>query len=101
MKEIFRKKQDELKNICKRTFMERPSQSETQSEIDNILNQINAGEHRTGIPMTSSPMIGLWKMHGKLTPLISLKSWMSKYLRTRMIGLERWLEEYNMNENRY
>lgn len=40
MKELFLKKQIELEEICNRSHMEIPS----QSEMDNIMNLINSGK---------------------------------------------------------
>lgn len=39
MKELFFKKQNELKEICNKSHMEIP----LQSEIDNLINLINSG----------------------------------------------------------
>lgn len=40
MKELFIKKQNELKEICNKSHMEIPM----QSEMDNIINLMNSGE---------------------------------------------------------
>lgn len=46
MKELFLKKQIELEEICNRSHMEIPS----QSEMDNIMNLINSGKMKFCFP---------------------------------------------------
>ncbi|KAI3842490.1 hypothetical protein MKX03_035097 [Papaver bracteatum] len=94
MKELFHKKQDELKDICKRTHMEMPS----QSEIDNILNQINAGEiDHTDLLKIMDERISKAKEEAYSRQVIMEK--VDKWMLSR--DEECWLEEYNMDENRY
>lgn len=94
MKELFLKKQIELKEICKRSHMEIPS----QSEMDNILKLINSGEIDHADLLAS--------MDGQISKAkeeaCSRKDIMEKVEKWIVsCDEERWLEEYSRDENRY
>ncbi|MCL7051122.1 hypothetical protein MKW94_021729 [Papaver nudicaule] len=94
MNELFLKKQDELKDIYKRTHMEIPS----QSEIDNILNLINAGEidHTDLLKIMDEQILKAQEeAYSRQVIMEKVDKWMSSR------DEECWLEEYNMDENRY
>ncbi|XAR48172.1 hypothetical protein NMG60_11030906 [Bertholletia excelsa] len=94
MKELFLKKQFELKEICSRSHMEIPS----QSEMDNLVNLINSGEIDHADLLTSMDnQISRAKEEASSRMVIMevVEKWMSA------CNEERWLEEYSMDENRY
>ncbi|KAJ4973497.1 hypothetical protein NE237_006671 [Protea cynaroides] len=94
MKELFNKKQIELEEICKRTHMEIPS----QSEMDNILNLLNSGEIDHADLLTSmDEQISRAKEEAFSRQAImeKVEKWMLA------CDEESWLEEYNMDEKRY
>ncbi|XP_062157075.1 65-kDa microtubule-associated protein 8 isoform X2 [Alnus glutinosa] len=94
MKELFLKKQNELEEICNKSHMEIPS----QSEMDNIINLLNSGEiDHADLLMSMDEQITRAKEEAS-----SRKSIMEKVERWMMArDEERWLEEYNRDENRY
>ncbi|XP_043707327.1 65-kDa microtubule-associated protein 8 [Telopea speciosissima] len=94
MKELFLKKQIELEEICKRTHMEIPS----QSEMDNILNLLNSGEIDHADLLTSMDE----HISRAKEEATSRKAIMEKVEKWMLVcDEERWLEEYSMDENRY
>ncbi|XP_059447684.1 65-kDa microtubule-associated protein 8 [Corylus avellana] len=94
MKELFLKKQNELEEICNKSHMEIPS----QSEMDNIINLLNSGEiDHADLLMSMDEQITRAKEEAS-----SRKAIMEKVERWMMArDEERWLEEYNRDENRY
>ncbi|XP_065873332.1 65-kDa microtubule-associated protein 8 [Euphorbia lathyris] len=94
MKELFFKKQNELESICSKTHMEIPS----QAEMDNIINLINSGEiDHADLLMSMDEQISKAKEEAS-----SRKEIMEKVERWILARDEElWLEEYNMDENRY
>lgn len=94
MKELFLKKQLELKEICSRSHMEIPS----QAEMDNISNLINSGEIDHADLLTSMDgQIFRAKEAASSRKIIMEK--VEKWMTAR--EEERWLEEYDTDENRY
>ncbi|KAK6930824.1 hypothetical protein RJ641_002617 [Dillenia turbinata] len=94
MKELFLKKQIELEEICKRTHMEIPS----RSEMDNIINLINNGEiDYADLLMSMDEQISRATEEASSRQVIMEK--VEKWMLAR--EEERWLEEYNRDENRY
>ncbi|XP_042497775.1 65-kDa microtubule-associated protein 8 [Macadamia integrifolia] len=94
MKELFLKKQIELEEICKRTHMEIPS----QSEMDNILNLLNSGEIDHADLLTSMDE----QISRAKEEATSRKAIMEKVDKWMLAcDEERWLEEYSRDENRY
>lgn len=94
MKELFLKKQIELEDICHKTHMEIPS----RSEMDNIMNLINSGEiDHADLLMSMDEQIAKAKEEASSRKVIMEK--VEKWVIAR--DEERWLEEYNMDENRY
>ncbi|KAF3968515.1 hypothetical protein CMV_007603 [Castanea mollissima] len=94
MKELFHKKQNELEEICNKSHMEIPS----QSEMDNITNLIKTGEiDHADLLMSMDEQISRAKEEAS-----SRKAIMEKVERWMLArDEERWLEEYNRDENRY
>ncbi|XP_071736411.1 65-kDa microtubule-associated protein 8 [Rutidosis leptorrhynchoides] len=94
MKELIIKKQTELEEICRRSHMKVPS----VSEMDHVVNSINRGE---------MDYVDLLKnMDEKIAraedEALSRKMIMEKVEKWALArDEERWLEEYNMDENRY
>lgn len=94
MKELFFKKQHELEEICNKSHMEIPS----QSDMDNIINLINSGEiDHADLLMSMDEQISRAKEEASSRKAIMEK--VEKCMLAR--DEERWLEEYNMDENRY
>lgn len=94
MKELFLKKQIELEDICHKTHMEIPS----RSEMHNIMNLINSGEiDHADLLMSMDEQIAKAKEEASSRKVIMEK--VEKWVIAR--DEERWLEEYNMDENRY
>ncbi|KAF8390641.1 hypothetical protein HHK36_025168 [Tetracentron sinense] len=94
MKELFLKKQIELEEICKRTHMEIPS----QSEMDSIMYLINSGEiDHAELLISMDEQISRAKEEACSRKAImeKVEKWMLS------CDEERWLEEYNRDENRY
>ncbi|XP_047333091.1 65-kDa microtubule-associated protein 8 [Impatiens glandulifera] len=94
MKDLFIKKKTELKEICKRSHMEIPS----RSEIDNIVNLINSGviDHEDLLTSMDN-QIARAKEEAFSRQVIMEK--VEKWMTAR--EEERWLEEYNRDDNRY
>nr|XP_023899773.1 65-kDa microtubule-associated protein 8 [Quercus suber] len=94
MKELFHKKQNELEEICNKSHMEIPS----QSEMDNITNLIKTGEiDHADLLMSMDEQISRAKEEASSRKAIMEK--VEKWMLAR--DEERWLEEYNRDENRY
>ncbi|KAK9104154.1 hypothetical protein Scep_020998 [Stephania cephalantha] len=94
MKELFVKKQKELEEICKKSHMEVPS----QSEMDNIMNLITSGAiGHADLLMTMDEQISKAREEAFSRKAIMEK--VEKWMISR--EEERWLEEYSMDENRY
>ncbi|XP_052184244.1 65-kDa microtubule-associated protein 8 isoform X2 [Diospyros lotus] len=94
MKELFFRKQFELEEICNRSHMEIPS----QSEMDKIINLMNSGEiDHADLLMSMDDQISKAKEEASSRKVIMEK--VEKWMAAR--GEERWLEEYSMDENRY
>ncbi|KAK3443328.1 hypothetical protein EUGRSUZ_B03489 [Eucalyptus grandis] len=94
MRELFLKKQNELEGICNRSHMEVPS----RSEIDNILNLINSGNiDHADLLMSMDEQIARAEEEASSRNIIMEK--VEKWISAR--DEERWLEEYNRDENRY
>ncbi|XP_041014252.1 65-kDa microtubule-associated protein 8-like [Juglans microcarpa x Juglans regia] len=94
MKELFLKKQNELEEICNKTHMEIPS----QSDMDNIINLINSGEiDHADLLMSLDEQISRAKEEAFSRKVIMEK--VEKWILAR--DEELWLEEYNTDENRY
>ncbi|XP_009372291.2 65-kDa microtubule-associated protein 8 [Pyrus x bretschneideri] len=94
MKELFFKKQNELKEICNKSHMEIP----LQSEIDNLINLINSGEiDHADLLMSLDQQISRAKEEAssRMTIMEKVEKWMLAR------DEERWLEEYSRDENRY
>ncbi|KAJ4847197.1 hypothetical protein Tsubulata_007718 [Turnera subulata] len=94
MKELFFKKQHELEQICNKSHMEIPS----QTEMDNIINLINSGEiDHADLLMSMDEQISRAKEEASSRMAIMEK--VEKWMLAR--DEERWLEEYSMDQNRY
>ncbi|KAF5182302.1 65-kDa microtubule-associated protein [Thalictrum thalictroides] len=94
MKELFIKKQRELEDICRKTHMDMP----LQSEMDNIMNLINSGEiGHAELMKTMDGQISRAKEEASSRNSIMEK--VEKWMLSR--DEERWLEEYSMDQNRY
>ncbi|KAJ0969196.1 hypothetical protein J5N97_022073 [Dioscorea zingiberensis] len=94
MKELFLKKKVELEEICKKSHMEMPS----STEMDHIMKLILSGEMDHADLLTSMDE----RIYRAREEACSRKDIMEKV--ERWMGActeERWLEEYNMDENRY
>ncbi|KAH7664100.1 Microtubule-associated protein MAP65/Ase1/PRC1 protein [Dioscorea alata] len=94
MKELFLKKKVELEEICKKSHMEMPS----STEMDHIMKLIISGEMDHADLLTSMDE----RIYRAREEACSRKDIMEKV--ERWLGAcneERWLEEYNMDENRY
>ncbi|KAJ0638101.1 putative microtubule-associated protein, MAP65/Ase1/PRC1 [Helianthus annuus] len=94
MKELLVKKQSELENICRRSHMEVPP----LSEMDHIVNSIKRGE------MDYADLLN--RMDEQIAKAgdeaLSRKTIMEKVEKWALArDEERWLEEYNMDDNRY
>ncbi|PIA40209.1 hypothetical protein AQUCO_02500125v1 [Aquilegia coerulea] len=94
MKELFIKKQRELEEICRKTHMDMP----LQSEMDNIMNLIKSGE--IGHAELMKTMDGqISRATEEASSRKSIMEKVEKWMLSR--DEERWLEEYNMDQNRY
>ncbi|KAI9126022.1 hypothetical protein K1719_003440 [Acacia pycnantha] len=94
MRERFLKKQEELGLICKISHMEIP----TQSEINNIFNLMNSGEiEHSDLLKSMDEQISRAKEEAASRKAIMEK--VEKWILA--CDEERWLEEYNRDENRY
>ncbi|KAG9445984.1 hypothetical protein H6P81_012112 [Aristolochia fimbriata] len=94
MKELFLKKNAQLEEICKKSHMEIPS----QSEMDNIINLINSGEiDHEDLLASMDEQISKAKEEASSRKDImeKVEKWMVS------CDEERWLEEYMRDENRY
>ncbi|XP_010540406.1 PREDICTED: 65-kDa microtubule-associated protein 8 [Tarenaya hassleriana] len=92
-KEIFLKKQNELENICNRSHMETPS-----TDMGNIMNLVDSGEiDHADLLSTMNEKIARAKEEASSRKGIieKVEKWISA------CDEERWLEEYNQDENRY
>ncbi|KAL7093936.1 hypothetical protein ACP275_11G070400 [Erythranthe tilingii] len=94
MKEFFFKQQVELEDICSRSHMEIPS----RSEMEKLTNQINSGEiDHAEILSSMDEQISRAREEAASRKVIMEK--VEKWILAR--DEERWLEEYNRDENRY
>ncbi|KAK4488763.1 hypothetical protein RD792_004548 [Penstemon davidsonii] len=94
MKEFFFKKQIELEEICSRSHMEIPS----RSEMEKIITQINSGEiDHTDLLTSMDEQISRADEEASSRKVIMEK--VEKWILAR--DEERWLEDYNRDENRY
>ncbi|KAL3835687.1 hypothetical protein ACJIZ3_010423 [Penstemon smallii] len=94
MKEFFFKKQIELEEICSRSHMEIPS----RSEMEKIITQINSGEiDHTDLLTSMDEQISRADEEASSRKVITEK--VEKWILAR--DEERWLEDYNRDENRY
>ncbi|KAF4378824.1 hypothetical protein F8388_006275 [Cannabis sativa] len=94
MKELFFKKQNELKEICNRSHMEIPS----RAEMNNIINLINSGEiDHADLLVSMDEQISKAKEEASSRKAIMEKA--ERWMLAR--DEERWLEEYSRDENRY
>ncbi|KAK9108477.1 hypothetical protein Syun_024488 [Stephania yunnanensis] len=94
MKELFLKKQTELVDICVRTHMEMPP----QSELDKITELINSGviNHDDLLKNMDEQIIRAKDEAFSRKPIMEkVEKWMLS------CDEERWLEEYARDENRY
>ncbi|KAJ8451524.1 hypothetical protein Cgig2_018158 [Carnegiea gigantea] len=94
MKELFLRKQFELQEICCKSHMEIPS----QSEMENITHLVDSGTIDLVDLLTSmDEQIARAKEEASSRKVImeKVENWMVA------CDEERWLEEYNMDENRY
>ncbi|KAL5725509.1 hypothetical protein ACHQM5_008646 [Ranunculus cassubicifolius] len=94
MKELFLKKQRDLEEICRKTHMGMPS----QSDMDSIMELVKSGE------IGHAELLKTMDEHiyNAKEEALSRKSIMEKVERWMSSrDEERWLEEYNMDENRY
>ncbi|KAM1859729.1 hypothetical protein ACFX13_011994 [Malus domestica] len=94
MKELFFKKQNELKEIRNKSHMEIPS----QSEIDNLINLINSGEIDHADLLTSMDQ-QISRAKEEASSRMTIMEKVEKWVLAR--DEERWLEEYSRDENRY
>ncbi|KAK4265038.1 hypothetical protein QN277_026141 [Acacia crassicarpa] len=94
MREIFFEKQEELGLICKKSHMGIP----TQSEMNNIFNLMNSGEiEHSDLLKSMDEQISRAKEEAASRKAIMEK--VEKWILA--CDEERWLEEYNRDENRY
>ncbi|KAL3649882.1 hypothetical protein CASFOL_006285 [Castilleja foliolosa] len=94
MKEFFYKKQVELEEICSRSHMEIPS----RAEMEKIISQINSGEiDHTDLLTSMDEQISRAEEESASRKVIMEKA--EKWILA--CDEERWLEEYNRDENRY
>ncbi|CAA2991400.1 65-kDa microtubule-associated 8 [Olea europaea subsp. europaea] len=94
MKEFFFKKQAELEEICSRSHMEIPS----KSEMEKIINQLNSGEIDHADLLTSMDE-QISKAEEEAFSRKAIMEKVEKWILAR--DEERWLEDYNRDENRY
>ncbi|GMY26507.1 65-kDa microtubule-associated protein 8-like [Fagus crenata] len=94
MKELFLKKQNELEEICNKSHMEIPS----QSEMDNITSLINSGEIDHADLLTSMDE-QILRAKEEASSRKAIMEKVEKWMLAR--DEERWLEEYSRDENRY
>ncbi|CAI9093212.1 OLC1v1028655C1 [Oldenlandia corymbosa var. corymbosa] len=94
MKELFLRKQLELEEICNQSHMEIPS----RSEMENMMKLINSGEiDHAYLLMSMDAQISKAEEEAS-----SRKPIMEKVEKWILASEEeRWLEEYNRDENRY
>ncbi|KAL6186341.1 hypothetical protein ACLB2K_042461 [Fragaria x ananassa] len=93
-KELFLKKQNELKEICNKSHMEIP----VQAKMDNIINLLNSGEiDHADLVMSMDQQISRAEDEAcsRKTIMEKVEKWMLA------CDEERWLEEYGRDENRY
>ncbi|KAK9074620.1 hypothetical protein SSX86_007218 [Deinandra increscens subsp. villosa] len=96
MKELLVKKQTELETICRRSHMEVPPTPLT--EMDHILNLVKCGEmDYADILRSMDEQIA--KAEGESLSRKMIIEKVEKWGLAR--DEERWLEEYNMDDNRY
>ncbi|KAJ0436084.1 putative microtubule-associated protein, MAP65/Ase1/PRC1 [Helianthus annuus] len=94
MKELLVKKQSELENICRRSHMEVPP----LSEMDHIVNSIKRGEMDYA-DLLNSMDEQIAKAGDEALSRKTIMEKVEKWALAR--DEERWLEEYNMDDNRY
>ncbi|CAM8883704.1 unnamed protein product [Rhodiola kirilowii] len=94
MKELFLKKQVDLEEIYSKTHMENPS----RTEMENILDLINSGviDHADLLKHMDDL---IFKAKEEASSRKAIMEKVVKWMQSR--DEERWLEEYNMDENRY
>ncbi|KAL6188210.1 hypothetical protein ACLB2K_039603 [Fragaria x ananassa] len=93
-KELFLKKQNELKEICNKSHMEIP----VQAKMDNIIDLLNSGEiDNADLVMSMDQQISRAEDEAcsRKTIMEKVEKWMLA------CDEERWLEEYGRDENRY
>nr|GEW45210.1 65-kDa microtubule-associated protein 8 isoform X1 [Tanacetum cinerariifolium] len=94
MKELLVKKRTELVEICRRSHMEVPS----LSEMDHVVSSIKHGEMDYAVLLRSMDE----QIARAEDEALSRKMIMEKVEKWALAREEeRWLEEYNMDENRY
>ncbi|KAJ3681259.1 hypothetical protein LUZ60_015748 [Juncus effusus] len=94
MKELFWKKRTELEEICKKSHMELPP----QSNMDNIMSLIISGkmEHEELLKTMEDYMLrGKEEAVSRKEIMDKVDKWISS------CEEERWLEEYSMDEKRF
>ncbi|KAI3818091.1 hypothetical protein L1987_11894 [Smallanthus sonchifolius] len=94
MQELLVKKQTELENICRRSHMEVPP----LSEMDHIVNSIKRGEMDYA-DLLNSIDEQIAKAEDEALSRKMIMEKVEKWVLAR--DEERWLEEYNMVDNRY
>lgn len=94
MKELFHRKQFELQEICSRSHMEIPS----PSEMENITHLVDSGTIDL-VHLLRSMDEQIAKAQEEASSRKAIMERVDKLMLAR--DEERWLEEYNMDENRY
>ncbi|KAL2903665.1 65-kDa microtubule-associated protein 8 [Bienertia sinuspersici] len=94
MKELFHRKQYELREICSRSHMEIPS----PSEMENITQLVDSGTIDL-VHLLNSMDEQIAKAEEEASSRKEIMERVDKWMMAR--DEERWLEEYNMDENRY
>ncbi|CAO2829735.1 unnamed protein product [Amaranthus hypochondriacus] len=94
MKELFVRKQFELQDICSRSHMEIPS----PSEMESITQQVDSGTIDL-VYLLKSMDEQIAKAEEEASSRKAIMERVDKWMLAR--DEERWLEEYNRDENRY
>ncbi|XP_021744953.1 65-kDa microtubule-associated protein 8-like [Chenopodium quinoa] len=94
MKELFHRKQFELQEICSRSHMEIPS----PSEMENITHLVDSGTIDL-VHLLKSMDEQIAKAQEEASSRKAIMERVDKWILAR--DEERWLEEYNRDENRY
>ncbi|KNA24662.1 hypothetical protein SOVF_013500 isoform B [Spinacia oleracea] len=94
MKELFLRKQFELQEICSRSHMEIPS----PSEMENITQLVDSGTMDL-VHLLNSMDEQIAKAKEEASSRKAIMERVDKWILAR--DEERWLEEYNRDENRY